>query len=240
MIDIDNQRMNFYRSFYDLTTLLPERERMKVNTAILDFFFEGTEPSGLNANGQKVFNALAGRISKSRTNAANVANRYSDSKPTKRATKQATKVSTKPATDEPTKPLPDRERERDRDREEEMMGAYDAPPASAPSLEEVRAYFGANCLRGDPDAFFDHYEAQGWLRTNGRKVDSWTAAARQWGRKQVAIDAEKLARGEPTPEQAKWIPASQTEDAKYERAMQEFADVVGEEEARKWREEHED
>ena len=40
----DEKRMNFYRTFYDLTTLLPEAERRKVNTALLDYFFEGIEP----------------------------------------------------------------------------------------------------------------------------------------------------------------------------------------------------
>ena len=32
----EEKRMNFYRTFYDLTTLLPEAERRKVNTALLD------------------------------------------------------------------------------------------------------------------------------------------------------------------------------------------------------------
>ena len=71
----EEKRMNFYRTFYDLTTLLPEAERRKVNTALLDYFFEGIEPKGLSESGMKVFKGCEGRISKSRTNAANVANR---------------------------------------------------------------------------------------------------------------------------------------------------------------------
>ena len=143
----DEPRMNFYRTFYDLTTLLPERERQKVNTALLDFFFEGIEPTGLSASGMKVFNGCKGRVSKSRTNAANVSSKCADSNPTKGATNALTKDPTKPLTKEPTKdptkpptkgatnaltkdptkPPPEREREREREKElEKEMGS--TPP----------------------------------------------------------------------------------------------------------------
>ena len=57
----------------------------------------------------------------------------------------------------------------------------------------MSAYFAANCLRGDPVEFFDHFEAQGWVRSNGQPVADWRAAARQWSRKQVEFDAGKPA-----------------------------------------------
>lgn len=125
--------MNFYRTFYDLTTLLPEAERRKVNTALLDYFFEGIEPKGLSESGMKVFKGCEGRISKSRTNAANVANRYSDSKPTNEPTEDATND----AAEGSTKPLPDRERDREVDKE----GAKEKRKAArfrAPSRRGVR------------------------------------------------------------------------------------------------------
>ena len=87
----EEPRMNFYRTFYDLTTLLPERERQKVNTALLDYFFNGTEPIGLSENGMKVFNGCAGRITKSRTNAANRAAGYAQTERERTAKRKRTR-----------------------------------------------------------------------------------------------------------------------------------------------------
>ena len=58
--------MYFYKSFYDLATFLPDGERQNALTAMLDYFFEGIEPTGLSEGGQKVFNACQGRIRKAK------------------------------------------------------------------------------------------------------------------------------------------------------------------------------
>lgn len=60
-----------------------------------------------------------------------------------------------------------------------------------PAPDEVRAYFGANGFLADPAEFFDHFEAQGWTRSNGQPVLDWKALARSWCRKQRQFDAEK-------------------------------------------------
>ena len=49
-----------------------------------------------------------------------------------------------------------------------------------PSLDEVRAYFGGNCLKGNPDDFWANYAAVGWVDGLGRKITDWKAAARKW------------------------------------------------------------
>lgn len=175
--------MNFYRTFYDLTTLLPEAERRKVNTALLDYFFEGIEPKGLSESGMKVFKGCEGRISKSRTNAANVANRYSDSKPTNEPTEDATND----AAEGSTKPLPDRERDREVDKE----GAKEKRKAArfrAPSPAEVAEYaqqFAADkgldltALDFDPERFVDFYAQKGWMVGRSHMKD-WKATVRNW------------------------------------------------------------
>lgn len=96
-----------------------------------------------------------------------------------------------------------------------------------PTLEEVRSYFGANSLRGDPDAFFDFYESQGWRKSNGLPIASWTAQAKQWHRGQVERDSERAARGEPTPDEARWRPTVNADPdydprAEAERAQEEY------------------
>ena len=62
-----------------------------------------------------------------------------------------------------------------------------------PTAEDVRTYFQANCLRGDPAEFFDHFECQGWVRSNGQPIADWRAQARMWSRKQVEFDQSKPA-----------------------------------------------
>lgn len=175
--------MNFYRTFYDLTTLLPEAERRKVNTALLDYFFEGIEPKGLSESGMKVFKGCEGRISKSRTNAANVANRYSDSKPTDEPTEDATND----AAEGSTKPLPDRERDREVDKEgakEKRKAARFRAPSPAEVSEYAQQYAATKILDlraidFDPEYFCDYYESNGW-HVGKQPMKDWKATVRRW------------------------------------------------------------
>lgn len=175
----DEKRMNFYRTFYDLTTLLPEAERRKVNTALLDYFFEGIEPKGLSESGMKVFKGCEGRISKSRTNAANVANRYSDSKPTNEPTNDVTNA--------PTEPLPERERDREVDKEGVKERGREAR-FRAPSPAEVSEYaqqyaatknLNLRAIDFDPEYFCDYYESNGW-HVGKQPMKDWKATVRRW------------------------------------------------------------
>ena len=179
----EEKRMNFYRTFYDLTTLLPEAERRKVNTALLDYFFEGIEPKGLSESGMKVFKGCEGRISKSRTNAANVANRYSDSKPTNEPTEDATND----AAEGSTKPLPDRERDREVDKEgakEKRKAARFRVPSPAEVSEYAQQYAATKnldlrAIDFDPEYFCDYYESNGW-HVGKQPMKDWKATVRRW------------------------------------------------------------
>lgn len=179
----EEKRMNFYRTFYDLTTLLPEAERRKVNTALLDYFFEGIEPKGLSESGMKVFKGCEGRISKSRTNAANVANRYSDSKPTNEPTEDATND----AAEGSTKPLPDRERDREADKEgakEKRKAARFRAPSPAEVSEYAQQYAATKnldlrAIDFDPEYFCDYYESNGW-HVGKQPMKDWKATVRRW------------------------------------------------------------
>ena len=179
----EEKRMNFYRTFYDLTTLLPEAERRKVNTALLDYFFEGIEPKGLSESGMKVFKGCEGRISKSRTNAANVANRYSDSKPTNEHTEDATND----AAEGSTKPLPDRERDREVDKEgakEKRKAARFRAPSPAEVSEYAQQYAATKnldlrAIDFDPEYFCDYYESNGW-HVGKQPMKDWKATVRRW------------------------------------------------------------
>lgn len=84
-----------------------------------------------------------------------------------------------------------------------------------PTLEEVEAYFAANCLRGSASKFFDYYESNGWTR-QGFPIAKWEPAARIWSDRERGYDAERKARGGQTSQEveraAVWKPAESEDD----------------------------
>lgn len=106
-----------------------------------------------------------------------------------------------------------------------------APPEfEPPSLEEARGYFGANCLNGDPDAFWAFFESQGWVKSNGQPVSNWGALALDWSRRQKRIDADDRARGKLTAsevEAATFRPARTPEEALAEQERRWAAEHPG-------------
>lgn len=97
-----------------------------------------------------------------------------------------------------------------------------------PTLDECRAHFAANCISGDPDKFWAHYESQGWIRSNGMPVTSLKAAAMLWNGNQKRLDAEAHARGKPTDAEIQAATFKPTRTPEQTRAELE----------RRWREEH--
>ncbi len=97
------------------------------------------------------------------------------------------------------------------------QGGTRAGAGAAPTEEEAVAYFQTNCIRGDPRAFFDFYESQGWLKGNGMPIVNWRAQAKQWHRKQVELDAEAKSRGRMTSTEAAqvatWKPVESDDEA---------------------------
>lgn len=187
------RRMNFYESFYGLTSLLPERERQKVNTALLDYFFEGKEPEGLSDQGSKVFEGCRGRINASVRGRENIEKRYSGGStlPTKKhSTYHSKPPSTYGSKSDSTLPTKkpstygtDRERDRDIDRDKENKDAK-RKKFSPPSIEEISEYLTSAELDSvDPGRFYDYYEQQGWKLSNGNQMKDWKAAARNWQRR---------------------------------------------------------
>ena len=65
-------------------------------------------------------------------------------------------------------------------------------PYHIPSVEEVREYERESGLGKDPDAFYKHYEKEGW-KANGKKIYSWQRLYQNWQEpeKPVAKDRPK-------------------------------------------------
>jgi len=199
------QKMNFYRSLYDLASILPsEKGRRRLLVAMLDYFFEGIEPDGFSANEAKAFEAVRGRIDASKRNANNrrvsVANETANddggvvANETRDETADGTRraVANETANDEPVF---------DGDRQRLPLYSPSYSPSQGertlisgcapPSLEEVKAYFEANGLMGDPEAFYATYDSQGWVKGNGMPVHSWTSLALKWGIQERVREAAK-------------------------------------------------
>lgn len=244
----DELKMNFYKSVYDLASVFPEKGRRALLVAMLDYFFEGIEPDSLGARERKAFEAVRGRIDASKTNGNN--RRGKKRSESRNETGNESRNETHNESHNETGNESHNESRNETHNEklksmgtdislslshknpsgmdsgcnsswEGVQGEGDA--FEPPTLDEVRAYFGANALRGDPEDFFLHFEAQGWVNGNGQAIANWQARALKWSRDQVSRDADRLARGEPAPEQAVWRPAQETDpEEDLRRAEEEF------------------
>lgn len=101
------------------------------------------------------------------------------------------------ATTEPNQPIEkstierisaDKEKEKESNKEKEKEKEYikyslslslSHKPYHTPTLDEVREYERASELGKDPDAFYKHYEAEGW-KANGKKIYSWQRLYQNW------------------------------------------------------------
>ena len=105
---------------------------------------------------------------------------------------------------------------------EGVQGEGFAPP----SLDEVRAYFETNGLMGDPELFWAFYDSQGWCKSNGLPISSWTSAALKWG-----IDERNREAAKPPEQRSRPLakPVNEIDDAAdLERMEREFREKYGE------------
>ncbi len=53
-------------------------------------------------------------------------------------------------------------------------------PRLIPTLDEVRAFWKGNSLKGNGDSFYMHYEANGWVQGKNKPIRKWQMAAHAW------------------------------------------------------------
>lgn len=184
------ENFNFNRDFFEGCAALGDKDGAALAWALIRYGYTGKEPDGLKPALVAAFNFARGRVDAMRQGAKGGAKRN--------RTKPQRKADT-PSLDPSLDPSLQKEKEKEK---EEIASAISCAPEFSeayphvpepPEIGEVRDYFGANCLRGKPEEFFDHFEAQGWVRSNGQPIADWQAQARQWSRRQAEFDQSKPA-----------------------------------------------
>lgn len=182
------QSMAFYRTFYDVASLLPERSRCKVLTAMLDYYYEDVEPD-LTQNEAKVFEVVRGRIDK--------AKRCRNSAGTYAGTSEGTSEGYDEGSDGETLAMTfGQSGSESVSLSEENHTPGDQPAKSAkrrfakPTVEEVAAYAAEKGYHGfDAERFWNFYESKGWM-VGKNKMTNWRSAVSNW----VGRDERKVTR----------------------------------------------
>ena len=204
---------------------LSAKDRQAYYAAIVEYLYYGTVPK-LTGAAKAVFVAIRPTLDNSRARAeagrnggskqASKREANDQAKRKQNGSKQASKrEANDQANDEQTRPETESKRASYQD---SPSPSYSLSPQEGvqgeepPTLDEVRAYFEANCLRGDPELFWSTYTATGWVDGTGRRIVSWTAQALRWSRRQVAMDAASGDRQAPAPEPVNAASAAPTDE----------------------------
>lgn len=207
------ENFNFNRDFYEGCKSLGEKDAAALAWALLAYGYEGVEPD-LKPALKAAFSFARGRVDAMVKGSQGGKKRTRSASASKAPSRGSAKGGSQDPSQDPRQggsqdPRQQKEKEKEKESKHTSVclpesAAPSATPCGegdgfeAPSLEAVRAYFGANCLLGDPEAFWSHYASQGWEKGNGCRVSDWRALALSWARRQRRMDAEDRSRGKPT------------------------------------------
>ncbi len=243
------ENFNFNRDFYEGCKSLGEKDAAALAWALLAYGYEGVEPN-LKPALKAAFSFARGRVDAMVKGSQGGKKRTRSASASKAPSHGASQGGSQDPRQDPSQggsQDPRQQKEKEKEKESKhtsvCLPEIAAPSAipcgedegfEAPSLEAVRAYFGANCLLGDPEAFWSHYASQGWEKGNGCRVSDWRALALSWARRQRYMDAEDRARGKPTQgevAEAAWKPVEDPvakARADVAKAEAEYARLYGE------------
>lgn len=243
------ENFNFNRDFYEGCKSLGEKDAAALAWALLAYGYEGVEPN-LKPALKAAFSFARGRVDAMVKGSQGGKKRMRSASASKAPSHGASQEGGQDPRQDPSQggsqdPRQQKEKEKEKESKHTSVclpesAAPSATPCAedegfeAPSLEAVRAYFGANCLLGDPEAFWSHYASQGWEKGNGCRVSDWRALALSWARRQRRMDAEDRARGKPTQgevAEAAWKPVEDPvakARADVAKAEAEYARLYGE------------
>jgi hypothetical protein len=161
-----------FDKFGDAASGLPEEERDALFAAICEYGFYGIEPE-LPVHLAALFTLMRDDID----NSAEMRKRGSNGGRPKKPQENEVIDSEKPEVSENSKPKPNQTKPIQTKPKREKGAARRA--FAKPSLDEVRAYVDEMGYTFDPEAFFNHYESNGWMVGRNHMKD-WHAACRTW------------------------------------------------------------
>lgn len=86
---------------------------------------------------------------------------------------------------------------------------------SPPTLDEVKAYFAERGTSINPEAFWAHYEANGWVQSRGKPIKNWKACLTTWEHR----------RGEFGDGNRRQQPKGKTNDAVIQKTEMDYDDA---------------
>lgn len=194
--------MNVYDSIIKGAKRWPKRAREELNSAVLEYLYDGTEPNleEMNQYSAGAFEMLQPVLENQRKQRV----RAQKPRPSRKASKAKPNASQTLAETQPndsqtlaikTIPYSYSSLSSEDELGVDISSEYDFPVSSGftpPTVDEVRAFCAANMLdKCDPEAFVSHYAAQGWMLGNGIPMVDWQAAVRKWHINDRNRDAEK-------------------------------------------------
>ena len=178
----------FYRSFWEAIREADEAGQRQLYAAIAAFALDGTEPQ-LTGLIKGVWLAIRPQLEANRKRYENGkkggAPKGSSNNPAGRRGKAATTPTEEPKTNQELTKNKANNNVNENENENIESKRKKRAVFSPPSLDEVKEFFCRGNFTSDPAAFYDHYEANGWVQKGGKPIKNWQAAARQWERRQA-------------------------------------------------------
>lgn len=172
----------FYRSFWEAIKWLPDEDKLKTLTAIIEYGLDEIEPKAdgvaaamflmakpqIDANNKRYQNGTRGGrpAAKSEPN-----DNQTITKPEPNTNQDITKP-------EPKEKVNVNDKKKDTDVSKEKAFRF-----IPPTLDEVKAYCQDKGYQVDAERFVDFYSSKGWFVGKNRMKD-WKAAVRNWARSQ--------------------------------------------------------
>ena len=188
----------FFASYYEASKFMPDSMRNDFFKIILEYAFEGKEPSCESADPvvMAAFTLVRPNIENSLKNSRNGAKGGSAKKSDDRsgeADKPACKPASKPASggsasDKDKEMDKEMDKEWDKDAGEDKRGSE--PREGPPSLESVAAFVKEEGLVINAEAFYGYYAARGWM-LGGTPVADWKALAHAWQAREAKFGCAK-------------------------------------------------
>lgn len=164
---MNRNQFTFYRSFYDAVKVLPKKDQTTVILAICAYALDNEEPK-LSGTSAAIFTLVRPMLDSSRKKAESGKrggeHKQSESKPE-------------------AKPKQEKEQEKEQEQDKEQVLLGDKPTKTSkftpPSLADVQAYCLERNKGVDPERWYNHYTANGWM-VGKNKMKDWKAAVRTW------------------------------------------------------------